>query len=326
MIFSMLVVMFTFIQLAEARNVKTIEMINEQCTYIKQEKLGMKKVERVDSPATIKSLDVVAYYQPVKQVKYIEAVQDSPIGKARYEVCYLSGLPAFMAIKLHRYNSPLWATEEKVNELNKDGLSFKVFDPKKTTIEEKVYYYADGMEILPTGKKRVAVGMYDFGQSLWRGFLHLIPDDRDNPLYANVPPDPGEFGKLTLRGVDSDKDGVRDDVQRWIVMAYPDSEKTRMVLFQMTKTMQQYLLDSADPIKSFLNVKKQTRDTDCLVYIQPNRYSEIAMEHQAVFLNTKMRVKEWIKADSHPSLGGASNASKQDFKLGCRFDPNKLPN
>lgn len=33
---------------------------------------------------------------------------------------------------------------------------------------------------------------------------------------ANLPPDPGPAGKLTIDGVDIDKNGVRDDVQRWI--------------------------------------------------------------------------------------------------------------
>lgn len=33
---------------------------------------------------------------------------------------------------------------------------------------------------------------------------------------ADLPPDPGPAGKLTIDGVDADKDGVRDDVQRWI--------------------------------------------------------------------------------------------------------------
>jgi hypothetical protein len=35
-----------------------------------------------------------------------------------------------------------------------------------------------------------------------------------------VPPDPGEAGKQTLEGIDSDNDGVHDDVQRWIVLTY----------------------------------------------------------------------------------------------------------
>ena len=40
---------------------------------------------------------------------------------------------------------------------------------------------------------------------------------------ANLPPDPGEAGKLTIDGIDSDKDGMRDDVQRWIAQNWGHS-------------------------------------------------------------------------------------------------------
>jgi hypothetical protein len=40
-----------------------------------------------------------------------------------------------------------------------------------------------------------------------------------------LPPDPGEAGKVTLAGIDSDNDGVRDDIQRYIALTYPNSEK-----------------------------------------------------------------------------------------------------
>jgi hypothetical protein len=40
---------------------------------------------------------------------------------------------------------------------------------------------------------------------------------------ANLPPDPGPEGKLTIDGIDSDKDGMRDDVQRWIAMEWGHS-------------------------------------------------------------------------------------------------------
>ena len=53
-----------------------------------------------------------------------------------------------------------------------------------------------------------------------------------------VPPDPGEAGKATLEGIDSDNDGVRDDIQRYIVLTYPNSEKTRAGLTQLAVTYQ----------------------------------------------------------------------------------------
>lgn len=40
---------------------------------------------------------------------------------------------------------------------------------------------------------------------------------------ANLPPDPGEAGKATRDGIDSDKDGMRDDVQRWIALEWSHS-------------------------------------------------------------------------------------------------------
>jgi len=52
-----------------------------------------------------------------------------------------------------------------------------------------------------------------------------------------LPPDPGEAGKVTLEGIDSDGDGVRDDVQRYIALTYPDSEKTRLALTQHAKVV-----------------------------------------------------------------------------------------
>ena len=42
---------------------------------------------------------------------------------------------------------------------------------------------------------------------------------------ANLPPDPGEAGKLTIDGIDADKDGVRDDVQRCIAENWGHSER-----------------------------------------------------------------------------------------------------
>ena len=40
----------------------------------------------------------------------------------------------------------------------------------------------------------------------------LPPPETDIPVI--LPPDPGEAGKLTLAGIDSNNDGVRDDLER----------------------------------------------------------------------------------------------------------------
>jgi hypothetical protein len=56
--------------------------------------------------------------------------------------------------------------------------------------------------------------------------------------FANLPPDPGEAGKATIDGIGADKDGMRDDVQRWIALEWGHSPiATRRV----TMVAQQYL-------------------------------------------------------------------------------------
>lgn len=67
------------------------------------------------------------------------------------------------------------------------------------------------------------------------------------PTYQNLPPDPGVMGDETVAGIDSDKDGVRDDIQREIVFKYPDNAKARTVLYEIAKQYQFILLNSNSP-------------------------------------------------------------------------------
>ncbi len=55
---------------------------------------------------------------------------------------------------------------------------------------------------------------------------------------ANLPPDPGEAGKATIDGIDADKDGMRDDVQRWIATEWGHSP---IAVKRLTIVAQQYL-------------------------------------------------------------------------------------
>ncbi|MEK7564145.1 MAG: hypothetical protein AAB510_01070 [Patescibacteria group bacterium] len=58
---------------------------------------------------------------------------------------------------------------------------------------------------------------------------------------VTLPPDPGEAGKKTLAGIDSNNDGVRDDLEREIVYMYPQNEEVRRVLRAMVKKEQEIL-------------------------------------------------------------------------------------
>ncbi len=72
----------------------------------------------------------------------------------------------------------------------------------------------------------------------------LPPPETDIPVI--LPPDPGEAGKLTLAGIDSNNDGVRDDLEREIVYMYPQNEEVRRVLRAMVKKGQQLITTVGD--------------------------------------------------------------------------------
>jgi len=80
----------------------------------------------------------------------------------------------------------------------------------------------------------------------------IVPySQRGLPLPATdvpvvLPPDPGEAGKATLAGIDSNNDGVRDDLEREIVYMYPQNEEVRRVLRAMVKTGQQVITTEGD--------------------------------------------------------------------------------
>lgn len=81
-------------------------------------------------------------------------------------------------------------------------------------------------------------------QSLILSTKGLPPPATDVPI--TLPPDPGEAGKKTLAGIDSNNDGVRDDLEREIVYMYPQNEEVRRVLRAMVKKEQDMITTTGD--------------------------------------------------------------------------------
>ncbi|MDP3697660.1 MAG: hypothetical protein Q8R55_06670 [Candidatus Taylorbacteria bacterium] len=177
-------------------------------------------------------------------------------------------------------------------------------------------------------------------QVQFEGTVHL----RDNLNYATnalplpvtvvvhnepVPPDPGEAGKQTLEGIDSDNDGVRDDIQRWIVLNYLDSEKRRAALREDVKILQSFILDADDKQLSILHSKNMARAGLCEDYVFSvlNDAVRSRRDLEVEFLNTEVRSRAYIKANSQ--LGGTFGIPTyygQDLKPFCTFDPDLMEN
>lgn len=150
----------------------------------------------------------------------------------------------------------------------------------------------------------------------------------DDAAASNLPPDPGEEGKKTLAGIDSDDDGVRDDVQRYIALTYPDSEKTRAGLTQYAKSVQGALLDADDKELSMKHEEKISKADDCIEFmLGTDEYDQyISNEALPMILNTKERTMAYFKYDEQ--LGGEvfSLTPEDQLRFSCDIDPSTLSN
>ncbi|MCG7866446.1 MAG: fibronectin type III domain-containing protein [Candidatus Thiodiazotropha taylori] len=146
------------------------------------------------------------------------------------------------------------------------------------------------------------------------------------PSFSSIPlpPDPGKAGIDTLLGIDSDGDGVRDDIQRWIAFTYPNSEITRAALTQKAILLQDALMYSDDQMLSIEVARENGRAAECLYYTNPDNAYLLATELRSVFLNTEERSVAYIRYNSQ--LSGQSFRGRRifDWKASCAFDVDSM--
>lgn len=144
---------------------------------------------------------------------------------------------------------------------------------------------------------------------------------------SGLPPDPGAAGKASLVGIDSDHDGIRDDIQRYIALTYPNSMRVRKALTGFAKAEQDALLSNGDKAKALIAAKEIHRSIDCLWYIYGSATSFDASGNlTAVYLNTQDRSladKAYNKVLNGEFFLSTPEAQR---KASCDFDPDALPN
>lgn len=155
----------------------------------------------------------------------------------------------------------------------------------------------------------------------------------ENPVAGNdipgLPPDPGEEGKKTLEGINSNNDkwGLRDDIERFIAIEHKDAPiENREVLSQYAKIVQDSIRDSKDKEKSREHAQELSKNIDCLVYIFGSVDEVIKFRNNLSqnILNTDERKNAFEKeAESH--LGGQVWFSTPDSELAsvCKFNQSK---
>jgi hypothetical protein len=143
-----------------------------------------------------------------------------------------------------------------------------------------------------------------------------------------LPPEPDPaINNATLLGVDVNKNGVRDDVERWIFKTY-EHPIVQAVAMQNARAFQIIL---ADPSKARDTVKFTEATTDCSGYYeyQDSRHiiskrKDLHEESRAIVLNTRERSRAYYEFNQALS-GGIYPARPWDtLKDSCDFNETKI--
>lgn len=100
----------------------------------------------------------------------------------------------------------------------------------------------------------------------------------------NLPVEPGDNADKTIQGIDSNKNGIRDDVEIAIFEEYPNSMKTRAVLLQYALALQMMVN------QPFVNeeiatevIREEDRANTCLSdQISPRKDPELSREYSDI--------------------------------------------
>lgn len=147
---------------------------------------------------------------------------------------------------------------------------------------------------------------------------------------AKLPPDPGAAGKLTIEGIDSDNDGVRDDVQRFIAENWGHSARAVAALTVLAKAVQMTVIvgDSVTREQARVQVKPMLDAGSCYILaLDESVWNTSALEKVSVAVtNTPERAKRAEAFEyqaAHSVYPTDLTRTPADV---CGFDPAQLPN
>ena len=119
---------------------------------------------------------------------------------------------------------------------------------------------------------------------------------------AKLPPDPGAAGKKTLLGIDSDNDGIRDDIQIAVTKLFPDDPYKRAgALFPFAMQQEFFKAVSENPNKPFEFYNTYFMGISAGVYYNIITGAEDIMpssKRKALLYNTRERFLMCQKIDS----------------------------
>jgi hypothetical protein len=143
-----------------------------------------------------------------------------------------------------------------------------------------------------------------------------------------LPPDPGPAGMKTLAGINSDGDGVRDDVQRYISLTYVQSAKERAALTQVAVALQDEVTGRS------AGVQEVSDAMDCMDSAFMSSDADVGggkidydafNSLEAIVLNTPDRAKASVQAEGRAPIIQFSTPFSQKASK-CTMNPSLFPN
>ena len=141
-------------------------------------------------------------------------------------------------------------------------------------------------------------------------------DSTESSININLPPHPGDEGKSSLQGIDSDNDGVRDDVQIAISERYPNNKNKQNTLKQTAQALQKAIVYGNSSDSSMIN---QTTNLlmsaiECLYEKVDNPLLEIGFLEKEI-INTSERNAAYIKFNE---AGNGHFLSSENMNNSCQ--------
>lgn len=133
---------------------------------------------------------------------------------------------------------------------------------------------------------------------------------------SRLPPDPGEAGKETVAGIDSDDDGVRDDIQRYIQLNHTD-QNMKKNLTEWAKIKQDSLLNTSNKSKALEDSTKITEYIDCLYVLDGENATRVFDDFYYAYINTIERYKAQDIVDIYTSGEPVTRLSKSELQDKC---------
>ena len=132
--------------------------------------------------------------------------------------------------------------------------------------------------------------------------------DRIESMSATLPPDvvlppsEGDEGKKTLLGIDSNKDGLRDDLERHLKTVYHGKPEAQRYLRSLYLATQEIIRTANDPDQSIKATNRQLMVIQCAGYLfQKNDpgLDDIYRQHKLMAMDTSARREAMLKSAKH---------------------------